>query len=112
MGYAALGLEAFGLVKSTDHYHTWRLAFRHPATAADPHHFDAGQPISSFALLSCPDQDRRTTQSTAHSLCWHVERNGILSLVVGPYLISANFGKPSALCPAGVTLSPFPGQSP
>lgn len=106
MGYTALGLQTFSLVRATDphHYHTWRLAFHHPFSLTNPRHFQAGQAISSFALVSSPNQVRGETKELADDISgrgWQVNRDGVTALTVGPYVVYANFSERRVDCPMG-----------
>jgi len=102
MGYAAMGLEKFGLETSTDRYHTWRLAFVHPASGAVPQHFEPGQSISSFGLVSCPHQASGETEGMAEDMSrrgWHIKTAGVLALVIKPFLVYASFEERPEHCP-------------
>jgi hypothetical protein len=92
MGYIALGQDAIQLVTSTKFYHTWEFAFV-PGAAA-PGTFKAGERISAFALVSCPNQTTRETAAFADRLRqigWKVNRGGVLAIAVDKYLVHANF---------------------
>ena len=100
MGYVAVGGVPFTLTKSMAGYHTWRLAFVHPASIAAPRPYAPGQTISSFAVVSCPNQSARETERLAEATAaqgWSIEGDGALALMVGPYLVHADFGDGSVL---------------
>ena len=101
MGYAVLGGNALKLnpVKGKPRirrgtgtmYHTVRLSFvdHKPGTR-----FDAGEPMGSFAMVSCPNQDQKATAQLSTAIQkegWAANQNGFLALRAGNYLVLANF---------------------
>ena len=106
LGYAVLGSDRFRLfaVPGRDciwrgtgtMYHTCRLEFEgmNPAAAkAIPVSFDAGQQISRFAMITCPNQEKEETATLAHGIDtagWHIADEGVLALMLDKYLVYSN----------------------
>jgi hypothetical protein len=92
LGFAALGSDTivFQRVEEETDYGRWRLAFaRGPSQA-----FPAGEKIESFALVTCPGEDREETAALSERLRetgWLLCETGALALRVGAYLVYAVF---------------------
>lgn len=107
LGYAVLGSNRFRLFAvpgrdciwrgSGTMYHTCRLEFEgmNPAAAkAIPVSFDAGQRISRFAMVTCPNQKKEETATLAHGIDradWHTAEGGVLAMMLDKYLVYSNF---------------------
>lgn len=106
MGYAVLSSNRFRLFTvpgrpciwrgSGTMYHTCRLEFlqMEPAAAKTTAvSFDAGEQVSRFAMITCPNQEREQTAALARSIDtagWHVAEAGVLALKLDKYLVYAN----------------------
>jgi hypothetical protein len=117
LGYAVLGVDRFQLHSAPGRpriwrgdgtmYDTLRLEFFHVALAAQnpaPASFGAGQRISRFAMVSCPNQTKEETAGLAEQMNrvgWQVAEEGALALAVGRYLVYANFSPETKLVPDG-----------
>ena len=109
MGYISMGSSATRLSRRTGQpgiwrkpdetmYDTCRLSFATvPANsnpAPGPLPYAAGERISAFALISCPNQKREDTAALANGIRkagWQADRDGVLAIRVGHYLVYANF---------------------
>jgi hypothetical protein len=109
MGYIALGSSAArlsrragqpGIWRKPDEtmYDTCRLEFvTTPANTGEPvgpRRCAAGERISVFALISCPNQKREATAALANGILragWQADPDGVLAIRIGEYLVYANF---------------------
>jgi hypothetical protein len=103
MGFAALGTSGMSLTRREGKpciwrgedtmYHTCRLQFVPAMDCELPATFSAGQRVSVFALVSCPNQDAAATEALAAELAqagWVCDMEGILAFVVGDQLMYFN----------------------
>lgn len=106
MGYAVLNSNRFRLFTAPGRpciwrgsgtmYHTCRLEFlqMEPVATEDAAvSFDAGEQISRFAMVTCPNQKREQTAALARSMDtagWHVAEAGVLAMKLDKHLVYAN----------------------
>lgn len=81
-------------------YDTCRIEFVANAPPANqssaPLTYDAGQRISRFAMVTCPNRTAKETQSLAAAVAapgWITSTEDVFALPVGPYLVYANFAR-------------------
>ena len=79
-------------------YDTCRLRFVHvadpPAGKTASVSFHAGELVSRFGIVTCPNQSRQETAALGRRLGqtgWHVAKDDVLALVLDRYLVYANF---------------------
>ena len=56
--------------------------------------FDAGDRISRFAMVTCPNQKKEQTAAVARSIetaGWHIAEDGVLAMMLDKYLVYSNF---------------------
>ncbi len=107
LGYAVLGSNQFRLFAVPGRpciwrgngtmYHTCRLEFVGVAPATTKTtavSFEAGDRISRFAMVTCPNQEKDETAALARSIDaagWQIAEDGLAAMMLDKYLIYSNF---------------------
>ena len=121
MGYVAVGADRFRVRRCAGQaaiwrgdgtmYDTCRVEFLPRGCAGGTARLAAGERISGFALISCPNQTTAVTAALAEEVGqagFLVDAEGALVLELAPYVVYANFAETSRWC-ADSELPPFSG---
>ena len=114
MGCIVLGSDRFRLYRREGKpciwrndgtmYDTCRLEFLPSESECGPVLFRSGAHISSFGMVSCPNQTRQATAATAATLRetgWLLDAEGALAFEVPRFLVYANFSAENRSAPTG-----------